>query len=175
MAVPAQPPQVRLTRRQLLGAAAVMLPPLALGAAVGASLWQLGRFRIRRIRVPVPDLPDALDGLTIAHVTDTHISRFLQMDDLPEIIAGTNALGADLIVLTGDLIDSGFGDLPALTAELKKMRPGVPGGLAMCVGNHDVMRTELTSCAKSRPPASRCWWTRPGACASAGPASSSWA
>ena len=139
-AVPAQPPQVRLTRRQLLGAAAVMLPPLALGAAVGASLWQLGRFRIRRIRVPVPNLPDALDGMSIAHVTDTHISRFLQMDDLPGIIAATNALGADLIVLTGDLIDSGFGDLSALTAALKKMRPGAPGGLAMCVGNHDVMR-----------------------------------
>jgi predicted MPP superfamily phosphohydrolase len=139
-AVPAQPPQIRLTRRQLLGAAAVMLPPLALGVAVGAALWQRGRFRIRRIRVPVPNLPEALDGMSIAHVTDTHVSRFLQMDDLPEIIARTNALGADLILFTGDLIDSGFGDLPALTAALKQMRPGAPGGLAMCVGNHDIMR-----------------------------------
>ncbi len=88
-------------------------------------MWQRGRYRIRRINVPVADLPDALDGMTIAHVTDTHISRFLQMDDLPGIIADTNALGADLILFTGDLIDSGFGDLPALTAALKKMRPGV--------------------------------------------------
>ncbi|MGD1000818.1 MAG: metallophosphoesterase [Candidatus Brocadiia bacterium] len=138
-AVPAQP-QIRLTRRQLLAAAAVALPPLALGAAVGAAMWQRDRYRIRRIRVPVPGLPAALDGLSIAHVTDTHISRFLQMDDLPGIIADTNALGADLILFTGDLIDSGFGDLPALTAELKKMRPAAPDGLAMCVGNHDVMR-----------------------------------
>jgi len=138
-AVPAQP-QVMLTRRQLLGAAAVMLPPLALGAAVGTALWQRGRYRIRRIRVPVPDLPDALDGLTIAHVTDTHIGRFLQIEDFPRIVADTNALGADLIVQTGDLIDSGFGDLPALSAELKKLRPAVPDGLAMCLGNHDVMR-----------------------------------
>ena len=139
-AVPAQPSQARLTRRQLLGAAAVALPPLAMGAAVGTSLWQLGKFRIRRIRVPVNNLPDALNGVTIAHITDTHISRFLQIDDVPGIIARTNALDADLIVLTGDLIDSGFGDLPALTALLKTLRPGVPDGLAMCVGNHDVMR-----------------------------------
>jgi predicted MPP superfamily phosphohydrolase len=138
--VSGQPSQVRLTRRQLLGAAAVMLPPLALGAAVGASLWQLGKFRIRRIRVPVRNLPDALDGMSIAHVTDIHVSRFLQMDDLPAIITATNALGADLILLTGDLIDSGFGDLSALTVALKKMRPAAPDGLAMCVGNHDIMR-----------------------------------
>ena len=137
--VPAQP-QIRLTRRQLLAAAAVMLPPLALSAAVGAAMWQRGRYRIRRISVPVPNLPEALDGMSIAHVTDTHISRFLQMDDLPGIIARTNALNADLILFTGDLIDSGFGDLPALTAALKEMRPGAPGGLVMCVGNHDIMR-----------------------------------
>ncbi|MGB9407304.1 MAG: metallophosphoesterase [Terracidiphilus sp.] len=149
MAVPAQRPQVKLTRRQLLGAAAAMLPPLALGGATGASLWQLGQFRIRRIRVPVANLPDALDGMTIAHVTDTHISRFLQMDDLSEIISRTNALGADLIVFTGDLIDSGVGDLPALTAALKKMRPGVPGGLTMCVGNHDIMRPHFVSEVKA--------------------------
>jgi len=117
-----------------------MLPPLALSAAVGAAMWQRGRYRIRRISVPVPNLPEALDGMSIAHVTDTHISRFLQMDDLPGIIARTNALNADLILFTGDLIDSGFGDLPALTAALKEMRPGAPGGLVMCVGNHDIMR-----------------------------------
>jgi hypothetical protein len=139
-AVPAQAPQVRLTRRQLLGAAAVVLPPLAMGGVVGTALWQLGSYRIRRIKVPVPDLPDALDGMTIAHVTDTHVSRFLQMDDVPGIIASTNALGADLILLTGDLIDSGFGDLPALTALLKRLRPAARDGLAMCVGNHDIMR-----------------------------------
>ncbi len=138
-AVPASP-QIKLTRRQLLAAAAVMLPPAALGAAVGAAMWQRGRYRIRRIKAPVADLPDALDGMTIAHVTDTHISRFLQMDDLPGIIAATNALNADLILFTGDLIDSGFGDLPALTAALKKMQPRARGGLAMCVGNHDIMR-----------------------------------
>jgi hypothetical protein len=46
----------------------------------------------------------------------------------------------DLVLHTGDLLDSGFGDLAPITAAMKQMRPRISGGVAMCLGNHDVMR-----------------------------------
>ena len=33
------------------------------------------RFRVRRMTVDIPDLPPALEGFTITHVSDIHLGR----------------------------------------------------------------------------------------------------
>lgn len=123
------------TRRKFLGAAAVSLPVVGTFGTVVYSVPRLSRFRVREITVAIEDLPQALDGMRIAHVTDTHIGKFTNAQGLDEIVAATNELAADLVLFTGDLIDNKLRDLPAGVAMLKKIRPGA--GLFVIEGNHD--------------------------------------
>jgi len=130
------PASGNITRRQLLGTAAIALPVLATFGATGICLPQTRRFRIREMTVSLPDLPEALDGIRIAQVSDTHVGKFTRGRILRDITDATNRLDADLVVLTGDLIDNSLNDLPAALAMVEGMDPR--SGLFMVEGNHDL-------------------------------------
>ena len=124
------------TRREWLGAAALNLPVFS---TFGTALYGLSRMsclRVRELTVVLDSLPPALDGLRIAHVTDTHVGKFTRGEMLDSIVATTNRLRADLVLFTGDLIDSSLRDLPVAAAMLRRMEAG--GGLFMVEGNHDL-------------------------------------
>jgi predicted MPP superfamily phosphohydrolase len=134
---PAAPPQEGPTRRQILTAAAIAIPPLVTAGAVTRGLSQIHNFRIRRLEIPLAQLPKQLDGLTIAQVSDVHVGRFTRPHMLPRIADATNQLKADLVLLTGDLIDLSLADLPAGLDFVRKLDPR--SGLFMCEGNHDLI------------------------------------
>jgi predicted MPP superfamily phosphohydrolase len=120
-------------RRQILAA----VPPLLAGAALGLSLSELHRFRVRRMQLPLRGLPAALDGMTIAHVCDTHIGRFTDDAMLRDITRATNDLDADLTLFIGDLIDVALADLGPAIAFAKTLRGRY--GVYFCEGNHDLI------------------------------------
>jgi hypothetical protein len=125
-----------LTRRQVLGAAVAAAPVVLTGGAVIRSLSQLDEFRIRPLEVPLRGLPRGLDGMTIAHVTDAHVGKFTNGALLRSIADAVNNLRADLVLLTGDLIDFSMSDLPDALEMVRAIDPR--HGLAMCEGNHDL-------------------------------------
>jgi predicted MPP superfamily phosphohydrolase len=132
------PAAASLSRRQLLAAAAVAVPPLvaAGGVAYGRrrSLYDL---HVNRVDVPVPGLPDDLVGLTIAHVSDVHVGKFVREDYLRRAAEMANALRADLHLLTGDLIDLSIADLPMALDFVRRLQP--EHALVTCEGNHDLI------------------------------------
>ncbi len=128
---------ITVSRRNVLAAgAAIALPPLLTGGATFTALRRLDEFRINRMTIPLARLPRELDGMTIAHVSDVHIGRFTQATLLPRLADATNALRADLILLTGDLIDFSMRDLPSGIDFLRKLDPH--SGIATVEGNHDL-------------------------------------
>ena len=131
-----------LTRREFLGTAAAFTPPLLTLAAAGIGETQLDGFRIRRMDVPVPNLPPALDGVTIAHVTDFHVGRFTRGRVLERIVEETNRLDADVIALTGDFINHSLRDLPAALDIVRALR--ARSIIAACEGNHDLIEDART-------------------------------
>ncbi|HET6248437.1 MAG TPA: metallophosphoesterase [Tepidisphaeraceae bacterium] len=133
-----QPALPALSRRQILTAAAVGLPPLATGLTSAWSVQNLNRLRTRRFTLTLPALPRQLDGLTIAHVSDTHIGKFLNPDRLPAIAREINNFNADFIAFTGDLIDLSLEDLPFGIDFLRSLKSRC--GMVVCEGNHDVMQ-----------------------------------
>jgi predicted MPP superfamily phosphohydrolase len=126
-----------LSRRAAIAAGLAAIPPLITAGTVVASMRQLREFRIRRITVPLPQLPEALDGMTIAQVSDVHVGRFTRAAMLPKIADATNQLQADLVLLTGDLIDISLSDLPLAIDFVRTLDPR--SGLVLCEGNHDLI------------------------------------
>ena len=135
--VPRAPQLQRFTRRQALGAIVAAVPPLATAAVTAGTVVELGEFRIRHFQITLPSLPPDLDGLTIAHVTDLHIGRFLPPDMIRRVADATNALSADLVAFTGDLNDLSAPDTQQGIEFMRRIDPR--HGLAMIEGNHDVM------------------------------------
>lgn len=124
------------TRREVVLGALAALPPLvSSGWAVGASL-SLDHFGIRELAVPIAGLPPQLDGLVIAHVTDSHVGKFTHGRTLRKITEATNDLNADLVAFTGDLIDFKLDDLEPGIEMLQRMKSRY--GLFAVEGNHDL-------------------------------------
>lgn len=133
--------ELKLSRRQMLAVTAAAVPPLANIGTAMVGLSQMDEFRIRTIDVPLAQLPKELDGMTIAHVSDMHVGKFTKGKTLARIVEATNDLRADLVLLTGDLIDFALRDLPAAIDAVKKINPR--SGLYMCEGNHDLFEDRL--------------------------------
>lgn len=130
-----------LSRREFLREAAVLAPALGALGGAGVGEWQLEQFRVRRLELPLPTLPPALDGLTIAHVTDVHVGRFTRAPVMERIVQQTNALEADLVLLTGDLLNYALADLPAAIDFVRGLRGR--HGVFLCEGNHDLFESPV--------------------------------
>ena len=135
-AVPTPPAANSLTRREFIGAFATLTPPLFTIGSTAVALAQLNHFRVRRFTLSIPALPRALDGITIAHVSDMHVGRLTCGRVLREMVNRTNALRADLVLLTGDLIHDHLADLSDALGVVKAMEGRY--GLRMIEGNHDL-------------------------------------
>lgn len=87
---------------------------------------------LTRLELPLRHLPAALDGLTVLHVTDLHLTGGVHpADEIVPLLDGTRC---DLTVYTGDMAEdeSGLRALPSLLRALK------PRHAAFAVlGNHD--------------------------------------
>lgn len=126
------------TRREFIGACAAVVPSLFTIGVTGATLAQLRQVRVRRFILSMPTLPRALDGTTIAHVSDMHVGRWTCGPILREMINKTNALRPDLVLFTGDLIDYELADLGEAIATIKAMQGRY--GQWMIEGNHDLLQ-----------------------------------
>ena len=129
-----------VSRRDFVGAAIALAPPLCTLGAGSLALARLDNLRVRQFTVSLPTLPRALDGLTIAHLTDTHVSRLMTGAALQQAVEKTKALQADMVVFTGDLIDYSLDYLDEGIAALKAVE--TPYGLWMVEGNHDLAEDE---------------------------------
>ena len=110
---------------------------LLLSAACTGYGWYAARHRLRTFRVDVPlaGLPPAFDGFRIVQITDLHAGMTIGHDLVARVAAAANALGPDLIAVTGDLVDGDVADLRPVVAPLAQL--GAPHGVFFCPGNHE--------------------------------------
>lgn len=126
----------RLSRREMVAASLVTFPMLATLGTTAYSLPQKRKFRVRDLQVDIPGLPMSLDGLRIAQISDVHVGKFTRGTVLRHIAETTNRLEADLVVLTGDLIDYTIHDLPEALEMIDLLQPAER--VVMIEGNHDL-------------------------------------
>lgn len=126
----------RLSRRQFIGLTVAAAPPLLTLTGTAVAIPQLGALRVRQLEAPIAGLPVALDGLKIAHLTDIHVGKFTGEGVLSKMIERTLAQSPDLILVTGDIIDSSHDDIPEAVAALERLH--APHGVFLCEGNHDL-------------------------------------
>jgi predicted MPP superfamily phosphohydrolase len=106
-----------------------------LGAMYGFAAERLN-YQVRRVQIPIPNLPPQLDGMKIVQISDIHLSSYMTRTQVRRAMDMANNLDADLAVVTGDLI-TGVGDSIAdCVNEISRLH--APLGVWGCNGNHEI-------------------------------------
>ena len=91
--------------------------------------------RVVHVDIPVTDLPEALHGFSIAQISDVHVGATIKRGFVESIVAVANGLKADLIAVTGDLVDGSVQQLSVHTAPLAGL--AARHGVYFVTGNHE--------------------------------------
>ena len=125
------------SRREFLRFAGAMAPPVFTFSLTALAIHQLNDVRVRRFVLPIPELPAELDGTIIAQVSDMHVGRFTNGNVLQKMVQLVDDMRADLVLLTGDLINDALADLDTGLELARTLEARF--GLAIIEGNHDLI------------------------------------
>ena len=93
------------------------------------------RAKVRSVNVPIADLPASLHGFTIAQISDIHIGPTIKREYVAAIVDAVNRLDADMIAVTGDLVDGSVKQLSVHTQPLSRL--SARHGACFVTGNHE--------------------------------------
>ncbi|MDR1877263.1 MAG: metallophosphoesterase [Flavobacteriaceae bacterium] len=99
--------------------------------------WGKFDFRVRKISLSFPDLPDEFDGYKIAQISDTHLGSF-NLEDYDKVSNGIKLLNEqspDLFFFTGDSVNNYADEMKPWLPLLKTIK--AKDGKYSILGNHD--------------------------------------
>lgn len=111
------------------------VPLLALLMTV-LGFWNARRTAaVVRVDVPIANLPSALQGFTMAQISDIHVGPTIKTQYLQRIVDRVNGLNAHLVAITGDLVDGSVKELGPHIAPLADLQS--THGTFFVTGNHE--------------------------------------
>lgn len=125
-----------LPRRVFLARTSAAMATVASGSigllGARAALWEI---TTPDVVVKLPRLPRALEGYTIALMSDIHIGATLDGRFMRHLVEQANHERPDLVAIVGDLVDGTVSALGPHVAELQRLR--ARHGTVFVTGNHE--------------------------------------
>ncbi|MTJ06658.1 metallophosphoesterase [Anabaena sp. UHCC 0204] len=111
-----------------------------------------GALSTEKVIVKIANLPPSLDGIKLVQMSDFHYDNGrLSEKMLTEAIAVSNAASPDLVILTGDYVNTVAKPIHQLALKLKNLQSRY--GVYAVLGNHDIYypssRLEITNALKN--------------------------
>jgi predicted MPP superfamily phosphohydrolase len=91
--------------------------------------------QVVRVDVRLAPLPPALEGFRIVQISDIHVGPTIKRAYIDAIVDRVNALEADVVAITGDLVDGSVAELAEHVAPLARLR--ARHGVYFVTGNHE--------------------------------------
>jgi len=104
--------------------------------------------QVVRIDIPLAGLSASLAGFTIVQISDIHVGPTIKGDYVAAIVERVNGLDADLIAITGDVVDGSVLQLSSHAAPLARLR--ARHGTYVVTGNHEYYSGALEWMAEFR-------------------------
>ncbi len=130
------PPQSGWSRRRWLAMAAGAVAAGTLGTGLYANRIEPHWVEIVRRELPIVDLPPAMEGRTLLQLSDLHIGPIVDDDYLITALQRAAAFEADIVVQTGDLIQTPLTDWKQVDRVMHHFPKGRLATLSI-LGNHD--------------------------------------
>ena len=130
-------PKIHIRNRLLLAIAFVVVVVLT----VWGFVIEPNRLVVNEVSLPIAEVDARFGNLKVALISDLHVgSPWIDLKKLHDVVAKTNAVKPDLILLAGDfvaesVIGGHFLDAESIAAELGNL--SAPLGTFAVLGNHD--------------------------------------
>lgn len=125
------PERRRFVSQIALGIAAVPFLSLIYGMTIGKY-----NFKVLKQTLFFPDLPDAFEGFKITQISDVHSGSFDNPEKINHAIDLINAQDSDLILFTGDIVNTHAKEMFPWIETFKKIKKHEFGKFSV-LGNHD--------------------------------------
>ena len=100
------------------------------------AFWGRKQFDVKQVTFTSPNLPAAFDGYRIAQISDIHTGSWNgDREALQKAVDLINAQQTDLIVFTGDIVNTKASELEPFEDILARLK--APDGVFSILGNHD--------------------------------------
>ena len=129
------PATTGITRSQFLSRLAIVAGAVPAGALVYGVVANAYNYTFRKVAIKFPNLPEAFNGYRIIQLSDIHSGSFNRTEPLIEAVKKINAMDADLILFTGDLVNDRSDEMDPYMEVFDKLR--AKHGVISTTGNHD--------------------------------------
>ncbi|OGX87874.1 metallophosphatase [Hymenobacter lapidarius] len=123
-------PRSEFLAKLALGIGAIPFVALLWGMVRGATNYQ-----VRRVTLRFPNLPPAFDGFKVVQISDLHTGSFSSTEPLERAVALINKQAADLVLMTGDLVNNRATEVEPHMPALAGIKSELP--IFSSLGNHD--------------------------------------
>lgn len=128
-------------RRSMYGLTALSFGGTAYGMLIGKR-----NYEVTEAIFPIRNLHPSLHGFTIALISDIHSSYNMLREDMEEYARVVNSLGCDMILVTGDFVNSMTEEVYPFAEAFSALH--APHGVYGVMGNHDFFAREPEVVAK---------------------------
>lgn len=124
-------------RRKAISAMGLGLASIPFLSIIEGIVWGKFDFRVRKVSIKFPDLPNEFDGYKIAQLSDMHLGSFdsKDYDKVARGITMLNNQNPDLFVFTGDSVNNLSEEMKPWLSLLKTIK--AKDGKYSILGNHD--------------------------------------
>jgi uncharacterized protein len=120
----------------LTGRLPALLMVLLVSALCVHGFFEARHIRVERVQIETSKLPQGVNKIKIAQISDVHLGLIVRDDRLRIILDRVHSEAPDILVSTGDLVDGMIDHLPELSTAFERIQP--PYGKYAVTGNHEV-------------------------------------
>lgn len=124
-----------ISRLKFLSQIALGMTALPLAGFIYGMVRGAFDYKVHPIKVTLPNLPSAFNGLKIIQISDIHSGSFVSTSHLEEAVKIIEREKPDLIFFTGDLVNDRASETDLYIEVLSKIK--APLGVFSTLGNHD--------------------------------------
>ncbi|KAA3610481.1 MAG: metallophosphoesterase [Calditrichaeota bacterium] len=129
--------EVDTSRRLFLKTAVASIPIIDLSLVGNGLASSFSQTQFPQVSMEYPNLPDALEGFKILHLSDLHLGYYFGLEHLEQTLLDAEKYQPHMVVVTGDIADD-LSVLPGALNLIDQFKTPFPKFAA--VGNHEHFR-----------------------------------
>lgn len=122
-------------RREWISDLALIIGAIPFFGLIYGMIGGRHRYKVHKVTLKFNDLPKAFDGFTLTQLSDIHSGSFTSEKGVEKGINMVNAQKSDVILFTGDLVNSRASEMDQWIPFFSRLK--APVGKYSVLGNHD--------------------------------------
>lgn len=129
-----------ISRARFLSQMGLFAAAVPVGLGLYGIIKDAYNYKVHRLQIAIKGLPESFRGFKIVQLSDIHSGSLVRHEPIARAMKTINALGGDVILFTGDLVNEDAEEMEPLKQYFSQLK--APEGVFATLGNHDYGRNK---------------------------------